>query len=152
METPSPLTLLKVVQEKVPFPCTPWFKIQVQACIQVLNPTAMFQAYLTFVTMCRMCVELIHCALFVCASHLGPRWPTVQHGVCPQASLDCQHFLKFVLFLMLIKLVPASIKAYYLFFFFPLCKQGVNLFRLNASSSLSPIPAPLDFRDCWLRT
>lgn len=66
------------------------------------------------------------CVVCVCVSlsHLGPLWPSIQHEVCHQASLDCQlywcHFLKFVLFPMLIKLVYASIKAYYLSPFFPL--------------------------------
>lgn len=96
------------------------------------------------------CCLCVHVSL----SHLRPLWPTIQHGVCHQASLDCQlywcHFLTFVLFPMLIKLVSASIKAYYLSLFFS-CKQGSNLFCLNASSSSllpSLLPEILEIVDC----
>lgn len=50
---------------------------------------------------------------------------------------------------MLIKLVSASIKAYYLFLFS--CEQGDNLFCLNASSSSllpSLLPEILEIVDC----
>lgn len=56
------------------------------------NPTAGFQLFLSYVCV-HLCVSIytVRClCVRVSPSHLGPLWLTIQHGVCHQASLDCQ--------------------------------------------------------------
>lgn len=104
-----------------------------------------------------MC-ECTHYMLFVCACLPVTFEASVTYnstwGLSPslfRLSAYWCHFLTFVLFPMLIKLVSASIKAYYLSLFFFSCKQGSNLFCLNASSSSllpSLLPEILEIVDC----